>query len=163
MTIEQHCEILRRAGVQSVDLYEKKLRDNQNDPPRLEDLSCEGRVALIFQTHGWSITMRESPDLEGWIGGIYMGIEVKHYRWKPDHDPRVQATLKSSEGEFVKIPRLIETEKHEEEWEQMYRFAKKNARQFVDGALNVLFFVSHSEAHDELTLEAAGNRYEEEL
>jgi hypothetical protein len=34
---------------------------------------------------------------------------------------------------------------------------------FVDGALNVLFFVSHTEAHDELTLQAAGNRYEEEL
>jgi hypothetical protein len=45
----------------------------------------------------------------------------------------------------------------------MYRFAKKNGRQFVDGALNVLFFVTHTEAHDELTLEAAGNRYEEEL
>lgn len=44
----------------------------------------------------------------------------------------------------------------------MYRFAKKNARQFVDGALKVLF-VSHTEAHDELTLQAAGNRYEEEL
>jgi hypothetical protein len=91
MTIEQHCYILRTAGVQSVDLYEKKLRDNENDPPRLEDLGCEGRVALIFQAHGWSVTMRESPDLEGWIGGIYMGIEVKHCRWKPDHDSRVQA------------------------------------------------------------------------
>jgi hypothetical protein len=115
MTIEQHSDILRWAGVQSVDFYEKKLRDNQNDAPRLEDLACESRVALIFQAHGWSVTMRESPDLEGWIDGLYMGIEVKHCRWKPDHDPVVQATLKSSRGEFVKIPRLIETEKHEEE------------------------------------------------
>lgn len=115
MTIEQHCDILRTEGVQSVDLYEKKLRDNQNDPPRLEDLGCEGRVGLIFQAHGWSVTMRESPDLEGWINGIYMGIEVKHCRCKPDHNPVVRAALDSSDGAFVKIPRLIETEKHEEE------------------------------------------------
>jgi hypothetical protein len=43
----KHCDILRGAGVQAVDGYEKKLRDNQNDPPQLEDLGCEGRVEQV--------------------------------------------------------------------------------------------------------------------
>lgn len=57
----------------------------------------------------------------------------------------------------------METEGYEEESEQMYRFAKKNSHQYVNGEFNILFFVSDTEAQDELSLEAACNRYQEEL
>jgi len=163
MTIERLCNALRSAGIRGVDAYEKRLLSMEKDAPRLGDFACEGRVALIFQKHGWAVTMRESPDLEGWLDGTYLGIEVKHWRWKADHDPVVETALSSSQHELVRIPRLKETEGQEEDWEQMYRFAKKNCHQYVDDELNVLFFISHTEAHDDSTLEAAGNRYEEEL
>jgi hypothetical protein len=146
MTIRHHCDILRKIGVQAVDLYEKKLSDNQGNASKVDDLSCEGRVAFILQSHGFKITMRESPDLDGFLDSSYFRIEVKHCRWKKDHDPVVDALLAANHGRMVRTPKLMETEGYEEESEQMYRFAKKNA----PGEFNVLFFVSDTEAQDEL-------------
>ena len=60
MTIEGFCNALRSAGIRGVDAYEKKLLSMEMDAPRLEDFRCEGRVALIFQKHGWAFTMRDS-------------------------------------------------------------------------------------------------------
>lgn len=37
--------------------------------------------------------MRDSPDLEGRLNSIYLGIEVKHFRQKHAHDPIEDATL----------------------------------------------------------------------
>ena len=163
MTIQQFCDVLRTSGIQGVDAYEGKLLSLEADQARLQDFACEGRVAYLFQSYGWALTLRDGPDLEARAGGFYLGIEVKHCRWKKDHDPVVEAALASSEGEFVAIPRLIDTERREEEWEQMYRFAKKNCHQYAAGEFNILFFVNHTVAHDDITLQAAAHRYEEEL
>jgi hypothetical protein len=163
MTIGQYCTILTQAGIRGVDLYEKKLQDSAGDAQRVDDLQCEGRVALIFQKHGWSITMRESPDLEGRLNGIFLGIEVKHFRYKPKHDPVEDAALSASGPLMARIPFLNETEGNETAWGQMYRFAAKNAHQYFDGEFNVLFFVCSTQAHFDGTLETAVNIYDEKI
>jgi hypothetical protein len=155
LTIQQFCNILRNSGIKGVDAYRDKLLSLEGDRARLQDFVCEGRVAYLFQSHGWMVTLRDSPDLEARAGDVYLGIEVKHCRWKKDHDPIVHAALASNRGEFVAVPRLIETEGREEEWEQMYRFAKKNCHQYAAGEFNILFFISHTVAHDDITLQAA--------
>jgi len=162
MTIDEQCLLLRRADIRGVEYYEKKLRDNVGDPARLEDLACEGLVARTFATHGWTITMRESPDLEGKLNSLYLGIEVKHFRYKPAHDPFEDAALISGGGPtLARIPSLTETEGSEEAWQQMYRFAVKNSHQLIDGEFNVLFFVCSTQAHDDATLETTVNIYNE--
>ena len=163
MTIQQFGDILRNSGIKGIDAYREKLLSLESDQAGLQDFACEGRVAYVFQSHGWMVTLRDSPDLEARAEDSYLGIEVKHCRWKKDHDPVVDAALASHDGEFVAIPRLIETEGQEEEWEQMYRFAKKNCHQYAAGEFNILFFISHTVAHDNITLQAAAHRYEEEL
>jgi hypothetical protein len=160
-TIDEFCATLRQAGVQGVDFYQQKFRDNAGDQERLQDLACEGRVALAFSMQRWAIAMRESPDLEGRLNGIYLGIEVKHFRWKPAHDPTEDAALRSGNGELVRVPFLSETEGREQAWDQMFRFATKNARQYLNGEFNVIFFWSSTQAHIDATLMTAVNIYRE--
>ena len=163
MTIPAFCDLLRASGIQGVDGYQKKLQDNEKDAQRLQDLGYEGEVALAFAQHGWSITMRESPDLEGRLNGIYLGIEVKHFRFKESHDPVEDAARESGGEEFSLIPFLNETEGNEQAWYQMYRFAVKNAHQYVPGEFNVLFFWSSTQAHCDISLLTAANIYDEAL
>ena len=80
VTIQEYCDVLRGARINSVDPYQKRLEDNAPVLANLEDLVCEGRVALTFAQHGCQVTMRESPRLEARIGGLFFGIEVKHFR-----------------------------------------------------------------------------------
>jgi len=164
MIVVEHCANLHRAEIQGVECYEKKLRDNLGDTARMADLFCEGRVARTFASNGWAITMRESPDLEGQLNGIYLGIEVKHFRYKPAHDPVEDAALISGDGlTLARVPFLSETEGHEEAWEQMCRFAAKNARQLINREFNILFFVCSTQAHDDATLETAVNDYDKAI
>ncbi len=110
--------------------------------------------------------MRDSPDcpdLEARIFGLSLGIEVKHFRRKPQHDPVEETLLESNPANFTRIPNLIETEGREEAWDQMYRFAVKYARQLFDSGYNLLFFWCSTVAHWEPTLITAANMYEEAL
>jgi hypothetical protein len=110
MTISQLCDRLRIEGIEGVDSYQQKLRDNERDKERLQDLACEGYVAFGFSKVGWAVTMRDSPDLEARLDGIYLGIEVKHFRYKEAHDPIEDAALKSGGQTLALIPFLSETE-----------------------------------------------------
>ena len=101
VTIKEYCDVLRAARINAVDPYQKRLEDNAPVPANLEDLVCEGRVALTFAQYGCQVTIRDSPDLEARIGGLSLGIEVKHFRWKPQHDPVVEALLKSNPPIFT--------------------------------------------------------------
>jgi hypothetical protein len=163
MTIPEFCDLLRTSGIHGVDGYQKKLQDNEKDARRLQDLGCEGEVALAFVRHGWTINMGESPDLEGRLNGIYLGIEVKHFRFKESHDPVEDAARESGGGEFYRIPFLSETEGPEQAWDQMYRIAVKNAHQYKPGEFNVLFFWSSTQAHCDIVLLTAANKYDEAL
>src|ERR1035441_1627921 len=82
VTIQEYCDVLRAAGINAVDPYQKRLEDNAPVPSNLEDLVCEGRVALTFAQHGCQVTMRDSPDLEARTGGLSLGIQGKHLRWR---------------------------------------------------------------------------------
>src|SRR5579862_8126050 len=164
MTIVEFIATIRRMGIQGADAYEKKLQDNASDSQRLEDLDCEGYVALAFAKHGWDVIFREqSPDLEARLGGFYLGIEVKHFRWKSSHDPAEDAALASTGAELSPMPMLIETEGHEQSCDQMFRFVRDNARQYIDGEYNVMFFWADTQAHCDITLLTAANMYDEEL
>jgi hypothetical protein len=164
VTIDEFTTILRKMAIQGVDAYEKKLRDNEADSQRIEDLACEGYVALAFAKYGWAVTIREqSPDLEVRLNGLYLGVEVKHFRWKSSHDPVEDAALAAADEEFRPAPILLETEGREQSWDQMFRFAKDNARQYMDGEYNVMFFWSDTQAHCDITLLTAANMYDEEL
>jgi hypothetical protein len=159
--IDDFCAEIRASGIQGVDFYEQRLRDNENDQERLQDLACEGYVALAFSERNWAITMRDSPDLEGRLSGIYLGIEVKHFRYKHDHDPIEDAALRSGGETLARIPRLSETEGGEDAWDQMSRFAMKNSHQYADGEFNVIFFWCSTQAHFDGTLRTTVNVYDE--
>src|ERR1039458_9361756 len=163
MTIDQFCDVLRKFQISGVDQFQKKLRDNASISANLEDLVCEGRVALTFAQYGWQVTMRESPDVEVRRNGIVIGIEVKHFRRKPSHDPIEERMLREQPFVYTQMPRLIETEGHEEDYDQMFRFAVKYARQLIDGERNILFFWCSTVAHSDITLLTAANIYEEAL
>jgi hypothetical protein len=163
MTIDQFCARLRAAGIQGVDSYQQRLRDNERDQERLQDFACEGYVALAFSKRGWAMTMRDSPDLEGRLNGIYLGIEVKHFRYKHAHDPIEDAALRSGGETLARIPFLSETEGREDAWDQMFRFAMKNAHQYADGEFNVIFFWCSTQAHFDGTLMTAVNIYDEAI
>ena len=108
--------------------------------------------------------MRDSPDLEGRLNGIYLGIEVKHFRYKPDHDPIEDAAiLIDGVSEATWIPWLSETEGREDAWDQMCRFAKENAHQYADREFNVIFFCCSPQAHFDVTLTPAVNIYDEAI
>jgi hypothetical protein len=163
MTIDQFCARLRAAGIQGVDSYQQRLRDNERDRERFQDFACEGYVALAFSKRGWAMTMRDSPDLEGRLNGIYLGIEVKHFRYKHAHDPIEDAALRSGGETLARIPFLSETEGREDAWDQMFRFAMKNAHQYADGEFNVIFFWCSTQAHFDGTLMTAVNIYDEAI
>jgi hypothetical protein len=160
--IDQFCARIGAAGVQGVESYRQRLRDNQNNQ-RLQDLAYEGWVALAFSNRGWTITIRDRPDLEGRLNGIYLGIEVKHFRYKHAHDPIEDAVLRSGGGTLPRIPPLSETEGREDSWDQMARFAIENSHQYVDGEFNVIFFWCSTQAHFDGTLITAANIYDEKL
>jgi len=107
--------------------------------------------------------MRDSPDLEARLDGIYLGIEVKHFRYKAAHDPIEDAALRSGGQTLALIPFLRETEGREDAWDQMFRFAMKNARQYADGEFNVIFFWCSTQAHFDATLITAVNVYDEAI
>jgi hypothetical protein len=161
MTIDQFCLTLRAAGIHGVDSYRQRLRENEKDQERLQDFTCEGYVALAFAKRGWAITMRDSPDLEGLLNGICLGIEVKHFRYKPPHDPIEDAALRSGGETLARIPFLSETEGRQDAWDQMFHFSMKNARQYADGEFNVIFFWCSTQAHFDGALITAANIYDE--
>lgn len=158
-TIDQLIATLRAARVHGLEQYEEKLRDNAGNSGHLEDLACEGFVALTFARYGWSVVMRESPDLEVRKHDFYLGVEVKHFRWKQKHDPIEDAVLRSRELTFARVPPLSETEGHENAFDQMYRIAAKNASQLLVGELNIIFFWCSTQAHYDSTFKTAVHIY----
>lgn len=105
------------------------------------------------------------PISKGACTGIYLGIEVKHFRWKEKHDPIEDGLLASGADDLVlhRIPHLSETEGQEDAWDQMSRFAKEKSYQCAPGEFNVIFFWSSTQAHWDATLLTAAHIYEDAI
>jgi hypothetical protein len=160
MTIDEQTSLLRRYGVFGVDQYQKKLRDNERNPGRLADLSCEGEAAMMFRKRGWEVTMRDSPDLQLVFGSEVVYAEVKHFVEK-EEDRLNDQMMTSAPGQFVRCEQPSAT-RGGLGWEQIVAVAIRKAEigQFLDGVANILVIVSDSETLHVMT-KSAMNEYDE--
>jgi hypothetical protein len=101
---------LEDAGVHGLEVYGEKLHQNDRDPLRLLDLSCEGRAALLLSRHGWQVEMRDAPDLALELGGRPLYAEVKHFRRK-EQDDIDEIRMSQALDELVLTHDVTETER----------------------------------------------------
>ncbi|MGQ0614998.1 MAG: hypothetical protein ACT4PV_14790 [Planctomycetaceae bacterium] len=90
---------LARLGIAGGDRYEARLRSNAGCSEVLQDLAIEGLVAATLAPTGFSVTMSDRPDLEASHGGAGFGIEVKHFRRRPEDDvddARLRSTIRDT-------------------------------------------------------------------
>jgi len=73
---------LTELGVRGLDAYCAKLVANAGNPDVLGDLRSEAVAAMMFSTAGFTVEMRDRPDL--WLTGFGQSFaaEVKHFRYK---------------------------------------------------------------------------------
>jgi hypothetical protein len=160
-SIDQWILALRSEGAKNVDQYERKLRSLGTNEQKVFEMLSEARVALWFLRHGWTVTMRDRPDLKLEFDGETIYAEVKHMNEK-DTDRRDQEAMKAAdEFEFVRVGNVIADEQSHA-WQQMCNIAKRKKSQYLDGEQNILVFVSYSESLD-LMLQSAVNEFDDEV
>jgi hypothetical protein len=135
--------MLRNAGAQDVEIYERKLRQNSGNPVQVRNHLSEALGALMFLGYNARVAMRESPDLRVEWGGELFYAEVKHFN-KKDQDVRDEAALRNARGVLVPVgdASLIEGRPA---YQQISDVARKKRAQYVDGAINILVIESSSE------------------
>lgn len=89
-----HAE-LQRASVKGAADFIEKVRCNAKKLQNVESFLCEARAALMFRENGFSVRMRDHPDLALEYGGILFYAEVKHFRLK-DQDRIDDVRLKDA-------------------------------------------------------------------
>ncbi|TKJ42268.1 hypothetical protein CEE37_00900 [candidate division LCP-89 bacterium B3_LCP] len=147
---------LSELGAINVDSYIRKLEDNRNDNLQFDDLKCEDYAALLFLHHGFSVEMRDSPDLRLFLDNNEFYAEVKHFRFK-DQDRIDQEKMEAIKGMLTNIG---ETKK--DPWDQIVDTAIEKVNQFIDGKPNILVIASSSpHCIDDSIVQTAINKVEE--
>lgn len=161
LSIESWISELRRRGAQEVDQYERKLQSFRDHDQKIFEMLSEARAALLFLGNGWSVTMREAPDLMLQLDGETIYAEIKHVNEKLTDRRDTEAMAKALPFEFVTVGNISQDEIGHG-WEQMYRIAIKKERQYLEGQQNILIFVSYSESLD-LLLQSAVNEFDDKV
>lgn len=142
---EEWCSKLKKAGVKAVDAFAEKIR-NQKSPENLESLICEARVALMFRSAGFTVTMQDRPDLVLELAGSRVYVEVKHFRMKEQDKTDESELLKPLESDLSVLGRYGDTTKTEGKpaWQQIVDVARKKIGQYGTDAPNILVIFSSS-------------------
>ena len=162
---------LRSKGALDVELYEQKLNDNANDENNLKNHMAEGRAALLFLNNGFTVKMRESPDLEIAFNGETAYVEVKRFRPKEqdlldekameEQSRKYRNSGNQEDNILVPIGDTTETE-GKQVWVQMADVAQSKVGQYREDAPNILMIESDSDS-TEATLTSAAHEIEDRV
>ncbi len=162
---------LRSKGVIDVEVYEQKLNDNANDENNLKNHMAEGRAALLFLNNGFTVKMRESPDLEIAFNRETVYVEVKRFRPKEqdlldkkameEQSRKYEHSGNEEDNILVPIGDTTVTE-GKPVWAQMADVAQSKVGQYKEAAPNILMIASDSDS-TEATLTAAAHEVEERI
>ncbi len=158
--ISQFVEQLRTEGINGIEQYEQRLRDNANNFSVLDDLFCEGRAALMFSRNGFRVVLREKPDLRLELNEEVVYAEVKHFRRK-EQDAIDEKAMRQASDLLVPIGDTTSTE-GVHAWKQIANVAICKANQYMNDAPNVLVIESSSDSL-ELMLRTAVNEYDDHV
>ncbi|MGC1377807.1 MAG: hypothetical protein WA821_16360 [Anaerolineales bacterium] len=158
--IAKYLAQLRSEGVAGINQYEQRLRNNAGNPAVLDDLFFEGRAALLFRHNGFTVTIRERPDLQIGLGDEIVYAEVKHFQEKGQDRLDEQAMLEATDL-LVSIGDLSATEEVPA-WKQIAGVAVRKVSQYVDNAPNILVVESSSESLT-LMIPSAVHEYDDEV
>jgi len=139
--ISEHLTKLEKTGAQNVSYYAEKLEKNKHSEV-IEDLLFEGRAALMFLRYGFSVTMRESPDLNIVLKNYQFYAEVKHFRLK-DQDLIDKQNMAAYKMRLVSIGNTKPTETNNA-WDQVVDVAIAKAKILVENVPNILVIGSSS-------------------
>jgi len=154
---------LEKAHVKGIPEYIKKLQDNSNSP-NFQDFRLEGKAALMFARAGCSVTIRkraESPDLALRFNNEQFYAEVKHFRMK--EQDRKDAARMSEPGDELELYGDTVPLEGKPAWEQVYGVAKKKIDQYKEQALNILVIESSSTSIEDLEINKARNKINEDV
>jgi hypothetical protein len=162
MVIDSSCNLLTQAGAEDVETYREKLIANASNEDVARDLESEGLAALTFLRYGFTVRMRETPDLELSLDAETLFAEVKHFRRKAQDDidaQNMRAAIRR--GEVATIGDTVPTE-DVAAWDQVANVIRKKRSQFIAGSPNILVLESGSpNAIDDAIMQTALNIIEE--
>jgi hypothetical protein len=152
---------LTERGVRGVEAYCAKLRWNASNPEVLGDLWSEAAAAMMFSIAGFSVEMRDRPDL--WLTGFGQSVaaEVKHFRYK-DQDSIDDVVLRNYGDYLVEYGDTRPTEGYAA-WDQVVNVARRKVSQF-NGVTPYLLVIQSSSPHgiDDVVVRTAANILNEE-
>jgi len=86
LVFERMRATLTSRRVSGVDSYWSRLKSNARDSEVVWDLLAEAQTAATLAASGFSVALRDAPDLDVSIEGVPFSIEVKRFRRKrQDH------------------------------------------------------------------------------
>jgi len=135
------CTDLEKAGVQGILEYKQRLMNNSENT-NFEDFLLEGRSALMFRKAGFSVTLRDAPDLALEFNNEQLYAEVKHFRLK-EQDMDDDARMNESGDILVPYGDTVPLE-GKPTWEQVYNVAKDKISQYKENVPNILVIESSS-------------------
>ncbi len=154
---------LKKAHVEGVPEYIKRLQNNSSNCGVFQDLRLEGRAATMFRQADCRVTIQESPDLALRFNNEEFYAEVKHFREKrQDMIDAAQMSGLGDEDELVPYGDTVPLEgKHA--WEQVYDVAKKKIKQYKAHAPNILVIESSSASIEDTEIPNAIDKINEDV
>lgn len=160
-SVREWIAALRQLGAREVDQYEQKLVSFGPNDQKVFEMLSEARTALMFLRNGWSVTMRDRPDLYLEYNKHPLYAEIKHFNVKGTDKRDGEAMAAAGEFEFVQVGSVFDDE-GQHPWQQMCSRAIHKVPQYADGYPNLLVFVSYGDCLD-LMLESAANEFDDEV
>ncbi len=133
---------LEQAGATNVSDYIKKLRDNRNNKEVFDNLLFEYRTAMMFLMNGFSVEMRDRPDLRIKFADSQFYAEVKHFREK-EQDRIDQANMKMSKDRLATIGNTVPLEDRSS-WDQVVDVVKRKTKQYHESEPYIVVIGSSS-------------------
>lgn len=160
--ITQYIAQLRAEGAAGLDEYERKLRNNANNPAVVCNLLFEGRAALMFLRNGFKVAMRAEagPDLRIELDKEVVYVEVTHFLEKAQ-DPVDEKRMLETTDLLVPYGDPTESEGAPAST-QIANKAIRKASQYMSDAPNILV-VESSSVSLELELETAVHQYDDHV
>jgi|Deesub1362A_J573_1020465.scaffolds.fasta_scaffold07879_1 hypothetical protein len=141
---------LEEASVKGVAEFIGRVKHNAKVPENVESFLCEARAALMFRENGFSVMMRDHPDLELGYGGVLFYAEVKQFRLKKqdviDETSLIDAGRQALKDNLSVLVRYGDTQETKEKppWQQLVDVAQSKTNQYHEGSPNILVIFSSS-------------------
>ncbi len=157
-------------AVKGVAEFINKVCPNAKVPENLESFLCEACAALMFRENGFSVTMRDRPDLLLEFNGTRIGAEVKHFLEKKQDVIDEKRLLTAGEQALVDDLSVLvpygDTWEAEGKraWQEIVDIAQKKIPQYCEDAPNILVLLSSStHCVEDSELSTAVNRINEKI